>query len=200
MVNERLVLASRSPRRRELLARLVPDYVCDTPDVDEDGIVAGMDPAVAASRLALEKALAVAPRHPGALILGCDTLVVRDGVCLGKPRDTQEAIDMLLSLSDRAHDVMTGIALVAGSGAGAGALQGPLVAVETTRVFFAKLDYSRAAAYVARGESLDKAGAYGIQGFGSLLVRRIEGCYFNVVGLPLHRLGAMLEGLGMKLL
>ncbi len=198
MVNERLVLASRSPRRRELLARLVPDCVWDTPDVDEDGIMEGMSPAEAASQLALEKALSVAPRHPAALVLGCDTLVVRDGVCLGKPRDTQEAVGMLLSLSDRAHEVMTGVALVAGPRAGAP--QEPLVAVETTRVFFAELDHDRAAAYVARGESLDKAGAYGIQGFGSLLVRRIEGCYFNVVGLPLQRLGAMLEGLGMKLL
>lgn len=193
-MNRPVILASRSPRRRELLSIIVPSFEVDPPDVDEDGSIdGGMEPAEAARCLALGKALQVAPRHPGGLVIGCDTLVVRDRTCLGKPRDEEEAVEMVLSLAGRDHEVLTGVALVTDSAQ-------PVVAVESTRVTFGPLDAARARAYVARGESLDKAGAYGIQGLGSLLIQGIEGCYFNVVGLPLYRLGVMLEGLGMKLL
>jgi septum formation protein len=193
-----IVLASGSPRRRELLGRLGLPFTVDVPQVDEDAIAQGLAPMQAAARLAEEKAAAIAAAHPKAVVIGCDTLVVRDGLSLGKPKDESHAVDMILSLAGRSHEVLTGVALVPGEGCAV--LREPQAAVEVTRVSFRPLTRAQAEAYVARGESLDKAGAYGIQGFGSLLVPSIEGCYFNVVGLPLHRLGIMLEGLGLKLL
>jgi septum formation protein len=194
----RVVLASGSPRRRELLSRFIPDLVIDPADIDEDGHGSAGEPVEAVIAAASAKALEVAPRHPGVIVIGCDTAVVLERRMLGKPRDEAEAALMILDLAGRDHEVITGIAL----SESADGRSAEVIAADAvrTRVHFRPLDWEAARAYVARGESLDKAGAYGIQGHGALLVDRIEGCYFNVVGLPLHRLSLMLAAAGVPLL
>jgi septum formation protein len=200
-MSRRFVLASGSPRRRELLATLgiVFDVVPST--VDERAILAGLGdaaPSEVVLRLSEAKAREVARRTDGdALVLGADTIVVIDGDILNKPDDPEEAVAMLMRLSGRTHQVYTGMALVT---VGEGAITGYREAFSVTDVEFAPFDEARARAYVATGEPLDKAGAYGIQAFGTLLIPRINGDYFNVVGLPLYRLGQMLEELGVGLL
>jgi septum formation protein len=189
----RIVLASESPRRSDLLTRIVGRFDVLPARVDEDAASLGAatpeDGALASARA---KALAVAAQCPDAVVIGCDTVVIVDGQALGKPKDEDDAIGMLLSLGGREHEVATGVVVCLPGGR-------ILEALELTRVTFRPLTRQLAAGYVAQGESLDKAGAYGIQGLGSLLVERIEGCYYNVVGLPLHRLGRMLEDAGLKL-
>ncbi len=185
----RLVLASSSPRRKELVASLdlsLPVSILST-DTDET-METGWTPAEAVEQLSLRKAMAaraiVAPEH--ALILGADTIVVLDGEMLGKPVDENEAIAMLTRLQGRKHEVYTGISLVqAATGLAT-------TAHRKTSVYMKALDERKILAYVRTGEPLDKAGSYGIQGLGSTLVERIEGCYFNVVGLPLSLLADML--------
>lgn len=174
-----LVLASASPRRRDLLARLGLEFTVSPTDADETW-PAGLDLGPATQAVALRKARAVAA-PPGALVLAADTVVVLDGEVLGKPADPAEAAATLARLSGRTHEVVTGLAL---------AVDGrQTTAHETTRVTFATLTDAEVAAYVATGSPLDKAGSYGIQDdLGALLVERIEGDYFNVVGLPLRRL------------
>src|SRR5690606_25523373 len=176
------VLASRSPRRRALLERLgLPFDVRPSPS--GEAWPAGMGPAEAVAQIALEKAEAVAEAAPEALTLGADTVVVLDGAVLGKPADPGEARAMLRRLSGATHTVYTGLALVhPASGR-------RVTALEATAVTFAPLTDAEVARYVATGAPLDKAGAYGIQDdHGALFVARIEGDYYNVVGLPLHRL------------
>ena len=185
-----LVLASASPRRAELLRTAgVPFEVVVAPDSAETAIAGRLDrgdPDGYAVALAAAKAEAVAAAHPGRLVLGADTVVVLDGEILEKPRDPDEAADMLMRLQGRRHTVVTAVAL-------RGAVAGPLQAAERTDVEFLPLTPDAVAAYVATGEPLDKAGAYGIQGYGAMMVRRVEGCYFNVMGLPLARLGGLLR-------
>ncbi len=173
-----LVLASASPRRRALLDRLGLTFRVEPTDADETW-PADLDVGAAAEAVALRKAAAVAA--PGALVLAADTVVVLDGDVLGKPTDEAHAARTLRRLSGRTHHVVTGIAL---------ALDGrQRTAHERTAVTFADLSDVEIAAYVATGSPLDKAGAYGIQDdAGALLVERIEGDYFNVVGLPIRRL------------
>ncbi|MEM1041947.1 MAG: Maf family protein [Bacteroidota bacterium] len=175
-----LVLASQSPRRRQLLERLGLPFVVHPSDADET-IPPGTAPADAVGLLAERKARAVAPHHAGALVLGADTLVVVDGDVLEKPADEAEAMAMLGRLSGRSHTVYTGLALVRAERA---------VAVrEATEVTFADLSPEEIAAYVQTGSPLDKAGGYGIQDdLGALFVAGVRGDYYNVVGLPLHRL------------
>ncbi len=170
------VLASQSPRRAELLRRLGLEFEIVPASIDESYVDHEM-PAAHAERLAREKALAVAERRPEALVLGSDTIVLVDSDVLGKPRTPAEAVEMLLRLSGREHEVFTGVALVAGAGT--------FSAIERVRVRFRTLDRSECEAYVATGEPLDKAGAYGIQGYGSALVESIIGDYFAVMGLPI---------------
>lgn len=190
----RVVLASESPRRRELLAVLFEAFEVLPSAVDEEAAARGAaTPEEAALRSAHAKADAAVAARPGALVIACDTVVIVDGEALGKPRDTEEALAMVLRLAGREHIVASALAVHLPSGE-------RREAVERTLVRFRPLSREEAAGYVARGESLDKAGAYGIQGRGSLLVERIEGCYFNVVGLPIHRLGRMLEETGFPLL
>ncbi len=193
----RLVLASASPRRAELLTGLGVRFTARPVDVDESPRP-GEAPAAAARRLAEEKALAAAARTPGddartvgapgndaTLIVGADTLVVVDGDALGKPLDAEHARRMLRLLSGRTHEVVTGVAVVRGAD------RSVRSGVETTRVRFRVLDADDIAALVDSGEAMDKAGAYGIQGLAALAVDGIEGDYSNVVGLPLgllHRL------------
>ena len=184
----RLVLASASPRRRHLLEQLGLLFEVDPAHVDESALP-GEAPAAHVERLALEKARAVAARRPDAIVLGGDTEVVLDGVVLGKPSSAAEAVDMLLRLQGREHRVETGVALVAPGGREAAEVVG-------VDVRFRPFDRARAEAYVATDEPLDKAGAYGIQGYGSVLVEAIRGDYFAVMGLPVARVVALLEELG----
>ncbi len=184
----RLILASGSPRRRELLARLRADFTVTPSDVDET-LDAG-PVAEATVKLALRKAKAVAASLANGVVLGADTLVVIDGDALGKPRDAAEAVGMLRRLRGRWHEVITAIAVVdAGTGREA-------AEAVVTRVRMA--DYSDADidAYVATGEPLDKAGAYAIQERGGALVAGIEGSYTNVVGLPVDETRGLLRRLG----
>lgn len=183
-----LVLASGSPRRAEILRALGIGFEVDVSALPEV-VLPGEDPVSHARRLAVEKAVSVSLRHPGALVLGGDTVVVVEGRILGKPRDRADAVDMLLRLAGRSHSVASGLAL---------ARDGREVAagVEVTRVEFRPFGREAAERYAATGEPLDKAGAYGIQGRGAALVRRVEGDYSGVVGLPVSLLMTLLEEAG----
>jgi septum formation protein len=197
-VRRRIVLASASPRRQELLRLVLPDFDVDPADIDEDETHSADDSGGGAVAVARSKALVVAARNPGAVIIGCDTQVVVDGCVLGKPRDEAEAVGMILRLGGRSHEVATGLAVAVTDQSGR--VERELSATERTEVRFRPVSPALAAAYVARGESLDKAGAYGIQGWGAFLVEGISGCYSNVVGLPLFRLSRLLAEVGVDLL
>mgnify|MGYP001027943159 FL=1 len=187
-----IILASNSPRRRELLAQIgIRDFQILSPDVDET-VEPGLSPARMVETLSLRKARAAAGRA-GAddLILAADTVVALDGRVLGKPRDQGEAFAMLSALSGREHRVYTGVTVLRGGQAA--------TEHEETAVAFRALSPEEIRDYIATGEPMDKAGAYGIQGVGALLVQGIRGDYCNVVGLPLFRLGRMLSGFGVKL-
>ncbi|MFA0888589.1 MAG: nucleoside triphosphate pyrophosphatase [Synergistales bacterium] len=185
-----LVLASISPRRKSLLTALGWKFHVVDPAVGEtngDGEL----PKDLCRRLAMEKARAVSLKYPGELVIGADTIVALEGEPLGKPKDEKEALKMIRSLSGRCHDVMTGIAVCQKDRC--------LVDVEVTRVKFRPLSSCEIGAYVSTGEGRDKAGAYAIQGKGALLVSEIQGCYFNVVGLPLYRLSLLIDRFGIPL-
>ncbi len=192
-----LILASQSPRRAELLRNAGYSFEVRPADVDER-MRAGEAPLEYVKRLAREKALAVLESAPaGAVVLGADTTVVVDGECLGKPVDSDEARRMLARLSGRGHEVMTGVCVAWRRAEGAAAVEavaevGVEVGVEVTEVEFAAMSADEIADYVATGEPMDKAGAYAIQGRASRWIPRIRGCYFNVVGLPVARVCAML--------
>lgn len=186
-----LILASASPRRQELLGLFGTPFGIDPAAGPEDPPI-GASPAETVQALATAKAREVAARHPDDLIIAADTIVELDGVILGKPDGREDAFRMLRSLSGREHRVFTGVALLRG-----GEL---LCDSEMTRVFFRELSDREIHAYIASGEPMDKAGAYGYQGLAGLFVERIEGDYFNVVGLPLCRLGRMLASMGVTLL
>jgi septum formation protein len=203
----RIVLASQSPRRAQLLELIGLAFDVEPADVDET-YPGGEPPDEHARRLAVEKAQVVAQRCPEALVVGSDTVVVIEGELLGKPRDEAEALAMLMRLAGREHLVHTGIAVAApptprvrGDGrAPGGAVAIALVAadVETVRVRFRAFDEATARAYIATGEPMDKAGAYGIQGYGATLVERIEGDYFAVMGLPIGRMLGLMQRLGWR--
>lgn len=188
-----LVLASSSPRRKELVASLglsLPVSILSS-DADES-VPSDWAPAHIVEQLALRKANATAAilrerrEAAGSLVVGADTIVVVDGRVLGKPKDTDDALSMLRSLQGREHEVYTGVAcVVAFSGAA-------ISAHRMTKVYMKPMSDDRLRRYIATGEPNDKAGAYGIQGLGATLVDRIEGCYFNVVGLPVSLLSDML--------
>lgn len=185
-----LILASASPRRAELLDQIGVRHRRQTADVDETPL-SDETPEEYVLRLALAKARAVLRLNPEALVLGADTCVVRDGKILGKPADASEAERMLLWLAGRSHQVLTGIALV-GS-------KGEQQALSASEVRFRAFDRDEALAYVATGEPLDKAGAYGIQGRGALLIECLNGSYSGVMGLPLYETGALLAAAGVGL-
>ena len=188
-----LILASASPRRKELMAHLgLPFEVIPAPGPEVPPDEADADRTV--WFLSRQKARQVAEAHPEALVIGADTVVEIDGRILGKPRNEADAKRMLRMLSGREHCVHTGVSLVRASC--------PYVCdtnTERTRVFFREMTDAEIDAYVATGEPMDKAGAYGYQGRAGLFVERIEGDYFNVVGLPLCLLGKMLSEAGVKL-
>lgn len=189
-----LVLASASPRRRALLTMIGCPFEVVPAAVAEDGAGGGgkMDPGMLVEAVARRKAEAVVPRFPRRLVLAADTIVVVDGEVLGKPQDEDDAVRMLNRLSGRWHEVYTGVALAIGSSW--------LMDVRHARtdVRFVSLKPAWIEHYVKTGEPLDKAGAYGIQGRGSMFVAEIRGCYFNVVGLPLATVAAMLEEAGVS--
>lgn len=188
-----LVLASTSPRRRRLLAMLGTRFELETPAVDESSFDDMAPPDRLVMRLAEAKARDVATRRPDDVVIGADTVVVLDGQVLGKPRDREEARRMLTRLSGRTHQVWTGVAVVHRA-AGRAAVE-----AERTDVTFRPLSPDEVERYVQLGEGMDKAGAYAVQGVGAVFVERLEGCYYNVVGLPLARLHRMLEGFGLSL-
>jgi septum formation protein len=189
-----LVLASASPRRRELLTQAGFTFSVHPAHIPEEPL-AGEDPFVYVTRLAREKAQVVyselsrqaRDRHDGRplAVLGADTTVTLDGHILGKPEDAADAARMLRLLAGRTHRVITGVSVVSATGAD--------VASEATEVRFLDLSDAEIAAYVASGEPMDKAGAYAIQGRAARWIPRIEGCYFNVVGLPLALVSTLLN-------
>jgi septum formation protein len=182
------VLASASPRRRELLDLVGIRHSVEPPDIDES-VGAGESPIAYVERLAREKASKVAARHPDAIVVAADTTVVLGELMLAKPESVEEAVGMLTTLSGNTHTVLTGMACMRG---------GALVScVESVEVTFRELSLREIGEYVATGEPMDKAGAYGIQGFGATIVRRIDGDYFAVMGLSLVRLVELLERLGI---
>ncbi|MCU1286162.1 MAG: maf protein [Acidobacteriales bacterium] len=181
------VLASSSPRRRELLRNAGIDFEVQTADVPEVHIP-GESPLDFATRLAIAKAEAVAQRRPEDFVLGADTIVIVEGEILGKPADADDAARMLRLLSGKCHEVTTAVCLISPNPA-----TGRNTASETTRVHMAALTDADIAAYIATKEPMDKAGAYGIQGIASRWINRIEGDYFNVVGLPVALVYGMLR-------
>jgi len=183
----RVILASQSPRRRELLAQIGITHEVRPADVDET-VWPGEAPVPHSERLARDKAHTLALLHPEAVVIGSDTIVVIDGAILGKPASRDDAIAMLERLSGREHTVYTSVA-VAHEGR-------TLSGVEAVQVQFRTLTRAQIAAYVDTGEPMDKAGAYGIQGYGATLVERISGDYFAVMGLPLGRLVGLIRELG----
>ena len=183
-----LVLASASPRRRDLLAQIGLRFEVVPAGIDETRRPSE-PPGVYVARLALEKARAVHAQRTGATVLGADTTVVLDGAVLNKPASLDDAARMLRSLSGRTHGVHTGIAVVSAAGERSH--------VETTAVSFEAIAEPELAAYLATGDSLDKAGAYGIQGYAARWVSRIEGDFFNVMGLPLAATVRLLRQSGL---
>lgn len=183
-----LVLASASPRRRFLLAQLGLRFEVVVAAVDE-AVLPGETAPAHVRRLALSKARAVAARRPDALVVGGDTVVTFHGDILGKPADEAAALATLLRLQGHEHRVETGVAVVGPSGEEAADVVG-------ADVRFRSFDRQLAEAYVATGEPMDKAGAYGVQGFGAALVESIRGDYFAVMGLPVSRLVLLLEEFG----
>lgn len=183
-----LVLASQSPRRALLLEMLGLRFDTMPADIDET-YSAGEEPAAHAERLAREKTEAIAHQRPDAAIIGSDTVVIVDGDVLGKPRDDDEAVAMLMRLQGREHTVATGLAVW---------YDGQLrSAVERVTVRFRLFEQATARAYVGTREPMDKAGAYGIQGYGATLVEAVDGDYFAVMGLPICRLILLLQDVGL---
>lgn len=188
-----IVLASASPRRSDLLRQIGVDFRV-LPSNIEEVLPHGMHPAEAVEELALKKALSVSENlKDGSLVIGADTIVVKDDI-LGKPSDEYDALRMLHILEGDIHEVLTGVAVVDLS------TMKYIKGHEKTKVFMKSLTDEKIKAYIDTGEPMDKAGAYGIQGKGALLVEKIEGCYFNVVGLPLGKISEMLEYFGVKVL
>ena len=193
MKDKTVVLASASPRRQELLRMLGVNNLLVVPARGKEQPPEGAGPEEIVKALSLQKAKEVAHQVPAdALIVAADTIVWLDGRALGKPHGEAEAADMLRSLSGRQHEVYTGVTLLEGDSCTS--------TVECSRVFFRPLSEAEIAAYIASGEPMDKAGAYGAQGKGALFVRRIEGDFFNVMGLPVCLLGQMLAAKGVQIL
>lgn len=187
----RLILASSSPRRADLLRAAGIPFEVVAVDVDER-FRSGENPERAVARLAEAKAEAASASHPDAIVLGADTTVVVGGEALVKPTDAEDAARMLRLLSARSHDVLTGICLWAEGRAH--------VHVETTRVRMARLDEAEIAWYVSTGEPFDKAGGYAVQGLASRFIEGIDGSYANVVGLPISRVYGLLKTRGCDIL
>ena len=188
MTAPRLILASQSPRRAQLLRMLGLEFETVPADIDET-YRDGEEPAPHAQRLAEEKAQVISARNGGAVVIGSDTVVVLDGAVLGKPTDADDAVRMLLSLQGREHEGATGISVCVDGRTWSG--------VERVQVRFRAFDEDTARAYAETDEPMDKAGAYGIQGYGATLVEAVAGDYFAVMGLPICRLIGLLQESGV---
>lgn len=186
ITDKKVILASASPRRKELLEKIGIDFEIKNSDIDEN-IIDITAPSEYACELAKMKALKVARDHTDALVIGADTIVVKDNKVLGKPEDRDDAVSMLKMLQGSVHEVITSLALVDLS------IDYINVSCERTLVEIMPLTHEQIEMYVNTGEPMDKAGAYGIQGLGSVFIPRINGCYYNVVGLPLNRFWLALE-------
>lgn len=184
-----LVMASKSPRRRELMGMVTGDFEVDAAQVDEKAVSAA-NPAALAQRLAQLKGAEVFARRPKDVVVGCDTVVEIDGLDLGKPGDLDDARRMLGLLSGRAHKVHTGLAVYLPDGT-------VETGVETSLVYFSELPQNAVEAYIATDEAYDKAGGYAIQGWAARYIYRIEGCYYNIMGLPVAGLYRRLVALGV---
>ena len=185
-----IILASASPRRRELMANMGLDFRVVVSDADEESVDSSVPPGIYVQELALLKAAAVAKTvmdNKDAIIISADTIVVKDGVILGKPHDAEDAKRMLKSLSGSSHNVYTGFCVMRLSDAFT------VCKDVSTEVVFRELDDEKIERYISTGECMDKAGSYGIQGLGAMLVSHIVGDYFNVVGLPVSELADVLE-------
>lgn len=185
-MSKKIILASASPRRESLLKQIGINFQVIPSNVDEDDFDHS-DPATHAQILALKKAQDVAARIKNGIVIGADTQVIADGEVLGKPLDEADAVRMLSKLQGKTHKVVTGVALI---DAETGIEE---TWVETTEVTFREVSKEEIFDYVKTGEYNGKAGAYGIQGMAGAFVKRIEGCYFNVVGLPLAKLSQKLK-------
>lgn len=187
ILDSNIILASKSPRRRELFSLITDRYRCIAPDVDESGVTSG-DARQLSVDLARLKASQVFSENPNTIVVGCDTVVEVDGRVLGKPRDKEEARTMLHSLSGRRHNVYTGVCVLGGGHERA-------FACHTSVEFYPipPVDLER---YIATNDPYDKAGGYGVQGMAACFVRGIRGDYFNVMGLPVSRLYNTLKELG----
>ncbi len=189
----KIILASNSPRRKELLLQIGLSFTPDPADVDER-VLEGEAPEAYARRLARQKAEVSGGRTEEGIIVAADTIVVLDSAILGKPADAQDAKRMLRALSGRMHRVITALAVLNRSS------EEIAEAAAVTKVWFRELSEHEIDSYVRTGEPFDKAGAYGIQERGALLVDRIDGCYYNVVGLPLTLLAGLLRRFGIEVL
>ena len=189
-MEEPIILASQSPRRRELMALYGIPFVVESSMADEAG--AGGLGAQRVKALARLKCAEVAKRYPGRMVLAADTLVCVDGEVLGKPKDEADAVRMLTLLSGRAHEVHTGVCLRCPDGR-------ELCGVDTTRVYFMPMGQEMIRRYVATGEPMDKAGAYAIQGAAGAFISRIEGSPSNVIGLPLGLLTRFFQEAGVEI-
>jgi len=191
MMNEpKLVLASGSPRRRELLALTGIPYIIDAADVDENTDLGARDAVVELSR---RKALACAAKHPGMAVLGSDTLVAIDDRPLGKPVDAEDAFRMLKELSGREHQVYTGVTVIAADGR-------VFSGLDCSTVHFAVMSDEEIRGYIATGEPMDKAGAYALQGIASLWIESVEGTPSGVIGLPMPLTRSLLSRAGLHVL
>ena len=187
-----IILASQSPRRRELLERMGISQFDVIPAKGEERADPSLTPEQLVEALSRQKAAEVAAAHPDALIIAADTVVAVDGAVLGKPRSREDAADMLKRLSGREHTVYSGLTV---------SWQGRSITQhEATTVRFRPLTQADITHYISTGEPMDKAGAYGIQGYGCTLVEGISGDYYNVVGLPVCRLSQILSGFGVEAL
>ena len=185
---KKIILASNSPRRNEILENLNIKFDVLSPDADESSVDKTLPPELYVENLASLKAFAAAKKTVlQKIIIGADTIVALDDKILLKPKDDDDAFNMLKSLSGRVHSVYTGICVVNSHTAKS------CIAYEKTDVYFRKLDDDEILRYIQTGESADKAGAYGIQGLGSLFIEKIDGDYFNVVGLPVCKLAKILK-------
>ncbi|NLN77661.1 MAG: septum formation inhibitor Maf [Armatimonadetes bacterium] len=187
---QNIILASASPRRRELLSLIIDDFRVLVSEFDESSLPADLAPEDHVVRAACSKARQISWQNRDSLVIGADTIVVVDDEILGKPVDETDAARMLRLLSGRSHEVYSGICIISE--------EMERQAAERTEVVFRDLSDEMILRYIATGEPKDKAGAYGIQGKGAVLVKCISGCYSNVVGLPLYKLSVLLKDSGIE--
>jgi septum formation protein len=190
---KKIILASASPRRKELLEKIGLKFKVEPGGITED-LTSDLPPQELAKKLSRGKASAVSKKHPEAIIIAADTIGVFEGKIIGKPHTTTEAKKMLRMLNGKSHLVITGFTII-------DTKTGKIISKSVeTKVYFCKLTKAEIDAYIATGEPLDKAGGYAIQGLGALIVEKIEGDYYNVIGLPLSALVESLKGFGIKVL